>query len=122
MDLPTCSSNLFRTNFKAANRAAFLFARSVSVRRDIHRNPPRLIARVGFDLYQRASVQFMLSFFMISFTYRCPRTGQNVHGHVVNDLIGSETYEPVTCTECGHTHLVNLKTGELLEEAEIVTR
>ena len=94
----------------------------MSVRRDIHRNPPRLIARVGFDLYQRASVQFMLSFFMISFTYRCPRTGQNVHGHVVNDLIGSETYEPVTCTECGHTHLVNLKTGELLEEAEIVTR
>ena len=63
-----------------------------------------------------------LVFFMISFTYRCPRTGQNVHGHVVNDLIGSETYEPVTCTECGHTHLVNLKTGELLEEAEIVTR
>ena len=88
------------------------------MRRDIHRNPPRFIARVGFDLYQRASVQFMLSFFMISFTYRCPR----IHGHVVNDLIGSETYEPVTCTECGHTHLVNLKTGELLEEAEIVTR
>jgi DNA-directed RNA polymerase subunit RPC12/RpoP len=92
------------------------------VRRDIHRNPPRLIARVGFDLYQRASVQFMLSFFMISFTYRCPRTGQNVHGHVVNDLIGSETYEPVTCTECGHTHLVNLKTGELLEEAKTAIR
>jgi hypothetical protein len=24
--------------------------------------------------------------------------------------------EPVACTACGHTHLVNLKTGELLEE------
>jgi len=28
-------------------------------------------------------------YFMISFTYRCPRTGQNVHGHIADDLIGS---------------------------------
>ena len=38
--LPT----LFRTNFKAANSAAFLFAKSLSVPRNIHRDPPRLIA------------------------------------------------------------------------------
>jgi hypothetical protein len=63
-----------------------------------------------------------LVFFMISFTYRCPRTGQNVYGHVANDLIGGETYEPVTCTECGRTHLVNLMTGELLEEAKTAVR
>ena len=73
-------------------------------------------------LNQHAPAQFMLSLFMISFTYLCPRTGQYVHGHVANDLIGSDTYQPVTCSECGHTHLVNLKTGELLEEAKTVTR
>jgi len=27
MNLPTCSSNLLRTNFRAANSAAFLFAK-----------------------------------------------------------------------------------------------
>jgi hypothetical protein len=59
---------------------------------------------------------------MISFTYRCPRTGQYVHGHVANDPIGSDTYKPVTCSECGQPHLVNVKTGELLEEAETVSR
>jgi len=53
---------------------------------------------------------------MISFTYRCPRTGQIVHGHVADDLISSEIYEPVTCTACGGTHLVNQKTGKLLDE------
>jgi hypothetical protein len=55
---------------------------------------------------------------MISFTYRCPRTGQVVRGHVADELIGSETYEPVTCTACGGTHLIDSKTGKLLEEAK----
>jgi DNA-directed RNA polymerase subunit RPC12/RpoP len=54
---------------------------------------------------------------MLSFKYRCPRTGQIVHGHVADDLISSgEAYEAVTCTACGGTHLVNQKTGKLLEE------
>jgi hypothetical protein len=30
-DLQTCSSNLIQTSFKAANLAAFLFAKSISV-------------------------------------------------------------------------------------------
>ena len=56
---------------------------------------------------------------MTSFKYRCPRTGQEVHGHTADDLMSSsERYEPVTCTACGRTHLVNLKTGDLLEEAK----
>jgi DNA-directed RNA polymerase subunit RPC12/RpoP len=55
---------------------------------------------------------------MMSFAYRCPRTGQEVRGHVADDLIGSgDAYESVTCTACGGTHLVNPKTGKLLEEA-----
>ena len=99
---------------------------------DIGHDPLRYIARVGPVLiYVKPTSLIWIKpdpfnpcspYFMISFTYRCPRTGQNVHGHVANDQIGSETYQPVTCSECGHTHLVNLKTGELLEEAEIVTR
>jgi hypothetical protein len=41
----TCSSNLFRTNFKAATSAAFLFARSASLQlRDVRRDPSRLVA------------------------------------------------------------------------------
>jgi DNA-directed RNA polymerase subunit RPC12/RpoP len=85
------------------------------------RDPPHLIARRRVDLHQRPPVQFMLGLRMISFTYRCPRTGQQVHGHFADDLI-SETYEPVTCTACGSTHLVNPKTGRLLEEAKTAIR
>jgi predicted RNA-binding Zn-ribbon protein involved in translation (DUF1610 family) len=55
---------------------------------------------------------------MISFTYQCPRTGQKVQGHVADLLIVGETYVPVTCTACGGTHLVNPKTGRLLEPAK----
>ena len=55
---------------------------------------------------------------MISFKYRCPRTGQELHGHVADDLINAEAYEPVTCTACGGTHLVDPKSGKLLEEAK----
>ena len=55
---------------------------------------------------------------MISFKYRCPRTGQEVHGHAADDLIEGEAYEPVTCTACGGAHLVDPKTGRLLEQAE----
>jgi len=55
---------------------------------------------------------------MIPFKYRCPRTGQEVHGHVADELINGETYEPITCTACGGTHLVNAKSGRVLEEAK----
>ena len=58
------------------------------------------------------------SFLMISFTYQCPRTGQKVQGHLTDFLIDGETYVPVTCTACGGTHLVNPKTGRLLEPAK----
>ena len=69
----------------------------------------------GFDLNQGIPVQCMLRFFlMISFTYR----GQEVHGHVADELIDGETYELVTCTACGGIHLINPKTGRLLEQAK----
>lgn len=60
------------------------------------------IAQFRLDLNQVTLVQSMLIFFMTLFMYRCPRTGQIVHGHFANDLISSgETYEPVTCIACG---------------------
>jgi DNA-directed RNA polymerase subunit RPC12/RpoP len=55
---------------------------------------------------------------MISFMYRCPKTGQEVHGRVAHELFDGETYEVVTCTACGGTHLINPKTGRLLEQAK----
>ena len=55
---------------------------------------------------------------MIAFIYRCPRTGQEVQGWATADLGDGETYEPVTCTACGRIHLVNSKSGKLLEPSE----
>jgi hypothetical protein len=55
----------------------------------------------------------MLTFLLIiSFTYRCPRTALKVHGHA-----DGETYVPVACTARGTAHLVNPKTGRVLERA-----
>jgi hypothetical protein len=56
-----CSSNLFSgrilpgTNFKVAELAAFLFAKSALVPCDIRRNPPRLIACEQIGLLEPAS-------------------------------------------------------------------
>ena len=54
---------------------------------------------------------------MIAFVYCCPATGLKVQGHVA-ELLDGETYEPVTCTACGGIHLVNPKTGKVLEAAK----
>jgi hypothetical protein len=84
---------------------------------DFRRDPPAKSRSFRLDLNQVTLVQSMLIFSMTLFMYRCPRTGQIVHGHFANDLISSgETYEPVTCTACGSTHLVNQKTGKLLDD------
>jgi hypothetical protein len=55
---------------------------------------------------------------MMTFIYRCPTTGLKVQGHAADDLIGGESYEPVTCTACGRIHLVNPKTGKVIERAK----
>ena len=53
---------------------------------------------------------------MVPFTYRCPRTGQQVQGWAAADhLANDESYEPVTCTACGRIHLIDPKTGKMLE-------
>lgn len=52
---------------------------------------------------------------MIAFVYRCPSTGLKVQGHVADDLIDGDTYDPVTCTACGRVPLVDPKSGKVLE-------
>jgi len=53
-----------------------------------------------------------------SFVYRCPRTGQMVQGRIADEPMSGEAYEPVTCTACGRVHLINPKTGKILESAK----
>jgi RNase P subunit RPR2 len=56
---------------------------------------------------------------MVPFTYRCPRTGLLVQGWAAADqLTDGETYELVTCTACGWIHLINPKSGKVLESAK----
>jgi hypothetical protein len=56
---------------------------------------------------------------MVPFTYRCPRTGLQVQGWAAADpLTDGEIYEPVTCNACGRIHLVNSKSGKVLESAK----
>jgi hypothetical protein len=57
---------------------------------------------------------------MVSFTYRCPRTGEEAQGWDTADHLtdGGEIYEPVTCTACGRVHLINRKSGKVLEAAK----
>jgi hypothetical protein len=49
--------------------------------------------------------------------YRCPRTGLMVQGWVADEpLSGGEGYESVTA--CGRVHLINPKTGKILESTK----
>jgi len=44
-----------------------------------------------------------------------------VQGWAADDLTNGEIYEPVTCTACGRVHLVNPKSGKVLETAKAST-
>jgi hypothetical protein len=53
---------------------------------------------------------------MVPFTYRCPRTDMRVQSWAAADQVtDGEICEPVTCTACGRVHLVNPKSGKVLE-------
>jgi hypothetical protein len=53
---------------------------------------------------------------MSTFLYRCPHTGLTVQGWVADDAdkSGEAVYEPVLCTVCARTHLVDPTTGRVL--------
>jgi hypothetical protein len=49
------------------------------------------------------------------FLYRCPNMGLRVQGSAADDVaVDAHTYEPVVCTACQQTHLVNPATGVVL--------
>ena len=50
-----------------------------------------------------------------SFMYRCPRTGLMVQGWIADEPMSGETDKSVTCTACSRVHLINPKTGKILE-------
>src|SRR6516165_6586282 len=55
---------------------------------------------------------------VLTFTYRCPRTGLQVQGRVAADHpTDCEIYEPVTCTACWRVHLINPKSGKMLDSS-----
>jgi hypothetical protein len=52
--------------------------------------------------------------------FRCPITGGQVHGFIVEEETSGndhDPYEPVNCLDCGQIHLVNLRTGEAVGKA-----
>ena len=49
------------------------------------------------------------------FLYRCPNMGRRVQGFSADDVaVSAHTYEPVVCTACKQTHLINQATGVVL--------
>jgi hypothetical protein len=55
---------------------------------------------------------------VVTLIYRCPRTGLQVQGVAANHATDCEIYEPVTCTACARVHLVNPKSGKVLESSQ----
>jgi hypothetical protein len=53
---------------------------------------------------------------MPPFLYRCPNTGDNVQAWAADDPENDDlTFVQVTCLACAQAHLVNPKTGGLIE-------
>jgi hypothetical protein len=52
------------------------------------------------------------------FLFRCPITGSEVQGFLVEETPSEDpdAFERVTCISCGQIHLVNLKTGKTFGE------
>lgn len=49
---------------------------------------------------------------MVTFIYRCPKTGFNVQGWIADQPAESNAVVPVTCLACSAMHLVNPFTGK----------
>jgi predicted nucleic-acid-binding Zn-ribbon protein len=84
---------------------------------------PSVQPRIGSHVTARALSHISLGWgslsavpYMRGFKYRCPKTGSLVQGWFADDLVDGDanTYQQVTCTTCGRTHMVNPKTGRVL--------
>ena len=52
---------------------------------------------------------------MGSFIFRCPHANLNVQEFALNSNDTAAVFEPIVCTACGQVHLINAKTGEVLD-------
>jgi len=54
---------------------------------------------------------------MPAFIYRCPQTGLKVQGWTADNSTEDEAerFEAVSCLACTRVHLVNSKTGKVLD-------
>jgi len=51
---------------------------------------------------------------MGAFLFRCPNTGQHVHGWAAEEVDASDDqYDGITCTACQAVHFVNPATGKV---------
>ena len=56
---------------------------------------------------------------MARYCYCCPAAGVDVEGFTARDLASENTgYEIVACLACRSTHMVNPRTGKVLNEQE----
>jgi hypothetical protein len=57
---------------------------------------------------------------MPSFLFRCPITGEEVTGFLVDEVPRDDPnlYSAVRCLACGQLHLVNFKTGKAVGEGD----
>ena len=53
---------------------------------------------------------------MGSFIFRCPHANLNVHEFALNSNDTAADFEPIVCTACDQVHLINPKTGEVLDQ------
>ena len=52
---------------------------------------------------------------MGTFIFRCPHANLNVQEFALNSNDTAAAFEPIVCTACGQVHLINAKTGEVLD-------
>jgi hypothetical protein len=52
------------------------------------------------------------------FLYRCPNTEQAVQGWFAEEVDNDNVYDLVECLACTQGHLINLKTGKVLDEED----
>ena len=53
---------------------------------------------------------------MGSFIFRCPHANLNVQGFALDSNDTAAVFEPIVCTACEQVHLINPKTGKVLDE------
>ena len=59
---------------------------------------------------------------MTSFTFRCPTSGLLLQGWAEAPKVAEDYFEAVECTACKRAHLVNPRTGKVIEGPPLSVR